>query len=162
MITARIQIGDGEIQDSYAGWGFIYKDSDNYFAAPEKKREKTSYAEESGVHEDLRTVADEFDYKVSFIVEAKNQNLVNANSKIKAWNDAVRESVADSDIKKCKTITFYNDYKRCKIVGIPEIVSSVGKDDFFRRKDGSVMDCVVFTLTIHVSSPELCDFDMSI
>ena len=119
MITARIQIENGQILDTCEGWGFIYKAADRRFAPPEKKRDSTSYAEKPGANEDPRTVDDVFDYKVNFLLEAPNKNLVNANAKIKAWNDAVREKIPGSDVKRCKTVTLYDDYKRCKIVGIP-------------------------------------------
>lgn len=162
MITARIQIENGEILDTYEGWGFIYKVGDRRFAPPEKKRDKSSYPEEAGGHDDPRTVDDEFDYKVSFLIEAPNRNLVNANSKITAWNNAVREKIQGSDIKRCKTVTLYDDYKRCKIVGIPEIIETVDEKDYYRRQNGNAMDCVVVPLTIHVSNPKLCDFDKSV
>lgn len=165
MITARIQIEDGQVLDTYEGWGFIVMgngDDKKRFAPPEKKRDKSIYAEKAGAHEDPRTVDDEFDYKINFLIETPNKNLVNANAKIKAWNDAVRERKAGSDIKQCKTITLYDDRMRNKIVGIPEIIADVDSKDFYRRQDGSVMDCVVVTLTIHVSDPNLCDFDMSV
>lgn len=160
MISGRIRIEDGPLQDLYKGWGFIYKAGDRRFAPPEKKRTSTSYIEEAGAHEDARTVDDVFDYKVSLLLEAPNKDLVNANSKIKAWNEAVRERVADSDVKRCRTVTLYDDYKRCKIVGIPEIIESVDEKDYYRRQDGSAMDCVVVELTIHVSEPGLCEFDI--
>ncbi len=160
MINSRIQIENGAIEDFYKKWGFIYVSSDNRFAAPEKKRDVSSYAEHAGENNDPRTVDDAFDYSAKFLIEAPNKNLVNANSKIKAWNDAVRELTAGSDIKRCKTITFYNDYKRVKIIGIPEIIADVDENDFYRRQDGRIMDCVVVKLTIHVSNPSLCDFDL--
>ena len=162
MINSRIQIEDGAIEDFYTKWGFIYMSGDHRFAAPEKKRDTTSYIEEAGEHTDPRTVDDAFDYTAKFLIEAPNKNLVNANSKIKAWNDAIRERTAGSDIKRCKTVTFYDDYKRCKIVGIPEIIAEVDESDYYRRQNGDVMDCVVVELKIHVSNPNLCDFDMSL
>lgn len=160
MITARIQIDSGTIEDTYKKWGFIYMEGDKRFAPPEKKRDTTSYAEEAGEHTDPRTVDDVFDYKVKFLIDAPNKNLVNANSKIKAWNDAVRENTTDSDVKRCKTVTLYDDYKRCKITGIPEIIEEA--TDYYRRQDGSAMDCVQFELTIHVSDPTKCDFNLSV
>lgn len=165
MITARIQIENGQILDTYEGWGFIVMGNGNdkkHFAPPEKKRDKSSYIEEAGAHEDPRTVDDEFDYKIEFLIETPNKNLVNANAKIKAWNDAVRERKAGSDIKRCKAVTLYDDRMRNKIVGIPEIISEVDSDDFYRRQDGSGMDCVVVPLTIHVSDPTKCDFNLSV
>ena len=162
MINSRIQIENGAIEDFYKKWGFIYMSGDHRFAAPEKKRDTTSYAEEAGEHTDPRTVDDAFDYTAKFLIEAPNKNLVNANSKIRAWNEAVRDESLESDIKRCKTVTFYDDYKRVKIVGIPEIIAEVDENDYYRRQNGDVMDCVVVPLTIHVSNPNLCNFDMSL
>lgn len=162
MITCRIQIEDGPILDTYEGWGFIYKVGDRRFAPPEKKRDESSYVERAGVNEDARTVDDVFDYKVNFIIQAPNRNLDNANSRIKAWNDAVREKMSGSDVKRCKTVTLYDDYKRCRITGIPEIIESADEKNYYRRQDGSVMDCVIIELTIHVSNPNLCDFNLSV
>lgn len=164
MITARIQIEDGPVQDSYACWGFIPLGSGGekkHFAAPEKKRDKSSYPEQSGVNEDPRTVDDEFDYVIEFLISTPNRNLVNANTLIAAWNNAVRERTPGSDIKRCKTITLYDDRMRTRITGIPELIADVDADNFYRRQDGSVLDCVRFKLVIHVSNPNLCDFDIN-
>lgn len=162
MIKSRIQIENGTIEDFYTKWGFIYMSGDHRFAPPEKKRDATSYPEQAGKNEDPRTVDDEFDYSAKFLIEAPNKNLVNANSKISAWNKAVRERTPGSDIKRCKTVTFYDDYKRCKITGIPEIIAEVDEKDYYRRQNGDTMDCVVVELKIHVSKPSLCDFDMNL
>lgn len=162
MINTRIQIENGAIEDFYTKWGFIYMEGDRRFAPPEKKRDASSYREEAGEHADPRTVDDVFDYSAKFLIEAPNRNLVNANSKIKAWNEAVRQRTSGSDIKRCKTVTFYDDYKRVKVVGIPEIIEDADEKDYYRRQDGSVMDCVVVELKIHVSNPNLCDFDMNL
>ena len=162
MINSRIQIENGAIEDFYTKWGFIYLSGDHRFAAPEKKRDESSYIEQAGANVDPRTVDDAFDYSAKFLIEAPNKNLLNANSQIKECNDAVRERTAGSDLKRCKTVTFYDDYKRCKIVGIPEIIAEVDEKDYYRRQNGDVMDCVVVPLTIHVSNPNLCDFDMNL
>lgn len=161
MIKSRIQIENGAIEDFYSKWGFIYMSGDHRFAAPEKKRDESSYIEQAGNNTDPRTVDDAFDYKAKFLIETPNKNLENANSRIKAWNDAVRERKSGSDIKRCKTVTFYDDYKRCKIVGIPEIIADVDEKNYYRRQNGNALDCVVVELKINVSNPKLCDFDMS-
>ena len=57
---------------------------------------------------------------------------------------------------KCKTVTFYDDYKRVKIVGIPEVLDEA--KSFYRMSGGGVLDCVEVELTIHVDNPKLCDF----
>lgn len=160
MITARIQIGNGPILDTYEGYGFIYMSADNRTEAPIKKRDATSYAEEAGEHIDPRTVQAAFDYKAKFLIEAPNQNLVNANAKIDTFNKALYVQSTESDIRTYKEVILYDDYKRVKIVGLPEPISE--PTEFYRRQDGSVMDCVVVELTIHVSNPTKCDFNMNI
>lgn len=156
MITSRVQIEDGQVEDFYKKWGFIYLTSSRIFAAPEKERKTVSYAEEAGEHVDPRTVEDAYDYEAEFLIETPNENLNNANTKILAWNNAIREATEDGDIKRCKTITFYDDRKRRKIVGIPEVISSVDKKDFYRD---NYTDCVVVKLKIRVTNPKLCELD---
>lgn len=160
MITARIQIGDGPVLDTYKGHRLIYKESDNRFEAPIKKRDTSSYAEEAGEHTDPRTVQDAFDYSVQFIVEAPNQNLQNANAVIAKFNKLLYTQDTGSDIRTYKEVTFYNDYKRVKIVGVPEPVAEPEK--LYRRQRGDMMDCAVVELKIRVSDPSKCDFDMSV
>lgn len=158
-IRARLQIENGSIEDTCNKWGFIYIESDHRTAAPEKEREVTTYAEQEGENVDPRTVDAPFDYTVKFIVETPNTNLENANAKIKAFNDAIRTIGPLSKIKTCKTITFYNDYKRVKIVGIPEVIAE--PTEFYRQLNGNVLDCVLIELKIHVSKPSLCDFSLT-
>ena len=162
MIRVSIQIEDGVAYDSYSKYGFIYKKSDRRFAPPEKKCDTSSYAEEAGEHIDNRTVYDAFDYSVEFIIECPNKNLVNANSKIAAFNEAIRKSKEKSDVKTIKEITLYDYYKRCKIVGYPNLISTVDESSYYRRADGSAMDCVVVNLTIRVCDPNKCDFNLSL
>lgn len=160
MITCRIQIEDGQILDTYEGHKLIYKESDNRTEAPIKKRDTSSYVEQAGENTDPRTVQDAFDYKVQFIIEAPNKNLQNANAVIAAFNKKLYTQPANSDIRTYKEISFYNDYKRVKIVGIPEPIAE--PKELYRRQNGEVMDCAVVELTIHVSDPTKCDFDMSV
>lgn len=159
FIRTRIQIGNDSIEDTYAKWGFIYIEADHRTSAPEKEREVTTYAEQEGENTDPRTVDAPFDYTVKFLIETPNTNIENANAKIKTFNDAIRERAKDSDIKTCKTITFYNDYKRVKIVGIPEVIAE--PTEFYRQQNGNVLDCVLIELKIHVSKPSLCDFSLT-
>lgn len=160
MIRVRIQIGDGGILDTFDGWGFIYMDADERTEAPIKKRETISYAEEAGEHTDPRTVQDAFDYKVKFLIECPNRNLENANAKIAAFNSALYTTSYNSDIRTYKEVTFYNDYNRVKIVGIPEPIAQ--PTDFFRKQDGSALDCAQVELKIRVENPSKCDFNMSV
>lgn len=156
MIRVRLQIGDGEILDTFESWGFIYMDADERTEAPIKKREATSYSEEAGEHLDPRTVQDAFDYKVKFLVECPNKNMQNANAKIEAFNKALYTSAYNSDIRTYKEVAFYNDYNRVKIVGLPEPIAQ--PTDFFRRQDGSALDCAQVELKIRVCDPTKCDF----
>lgn len=157
-ITARIQIENGNILDTFREWGFLRKISDIRFAPPEKKIETSSYAEEPGEHIYPYTVDDAFDYNIDFIIETYNDDFINLNSKIAKFNSDMRE--VENGIKRIKTITLYDDYKRNMIVGTPQIIqTTTDKDLYFRRANGSQMDLAVVTLTIHVSDPSKCLFD---
>lgn len=156
----RVKMGfDGEdLYDTYEKWGFIYIESDNRTAPPEKKRETSTYPEQEGENVDPRTVDDVFDYKIKFLIECPNSNKENANIKIKAFNDAIRTKDA-TGVKYCKTIVLHNTYKRVKIVGIPEIIEQ--PTEFYRDRNGTVMDCVLFEMVIHVDKPSRCDFSLA-
>lgn len=160
MIRVRLSIGGGGAYDTFETWGLVYLESDTRTEAPIKKRDTTSYAEEAGEHTDPRTVQDAFDHKVKFLVEAPNSNLENANTKIAAFNRALYTQAADSDIRIYKEVALYDDYKRVKIVGIPEPIAE--PVSLYRRQNGSVMDCAVVELTIHVSDPTKCNFNLSV
>lgn len=178
MITARLKIGDdGAIQDTYEQWGFIYLSGDRRFSAPEKPRDVTSYAEEAGEHMDLRSVPDAFDYKVKFLISTPNRNYINANEKIAALNAALREDITEQvaglngeaitvnvggAVRRCKTVTFYDDYKRVKIVGIPSLIGEVDNGNYYRRQFGGYLDCVVVELAIRVVDPTLCEWNVRI
>jgi hypothetical protein len=156
MIQVRLKIGDGEIYDTYTKWGLIYMDADERTEAPIKTRAVSTYAHEAGEHIDRRTLQDAFDYTAKFLIETPNNNLENANAKIAAFNAALYTQDSGSDIRKYKQITFYNDYNRVKIVGIPEPIAQ--PTDFARRQDGSILDCAEVELKIRVEKPQLCDF----
>lgn len=156
MIQSRLQIADGDILNLYDGYKLIHIETDTRFEAPIKKRDTTSYAEEAGEHTDPRTVQDAFDYKVTFIVEAPNKNLTNANAVIDEFNRKLYTQ--DGEIRTYKEITFYNDFKRIKIVGLPEPIQEA--KSLYRRQNGEVMDCAQVEWTIRVSDPTKCDFNL--
>lgn len=156
MIQSRLQIADGDILNLYDGYKLIHMETDTRFEAPIKKRDTTSYAEEAGEHTDPRTVQDAFDYKVTFIVEAPNKNLTNANAVIDEFNRKLYTQ--DGEIRTYKEITFYNDFKRIKIVGLPEPIQEA--KSLYRRQNGEVMDCAQVKWTIRVSDPTKCDFNL--
>lgn len=156
MIQSRLQIADGDILNLYDGYKLIHMETDTRFEAPIKKRDTTSYAEEAGEHTDPRTVQDAFDYKVTFIVEAPNKNLTNANAVIDEFNRKLYTQ--DGEIRTYKEITFYNDFKRIKIVGLPEPIHEA--KSLYRRQNGEVMDCAQVEWTIRVSDPTKCDFNL--
>lgn len=158
MINVRIKIGDGAIEDTFAAHKLIYIDSDNRTEAPIKKRDVTSYAEESGDHTDPRTVQDAFDYKVTFIIDGQDKDLKRVNSIIAAFNKKLYTQPANSDIRTYKEVTFYNDFKPCKIVGLPEPIAEC--KEFKKSKNG--YEFAQVELVIHVSDPTKCNFEASV
>ena len=155
MITVRLKIGDGAIQDTRE-LGLVYLDSDKRFGAETKGFEATAYPEEEGEHIIPKSVDAAFDYKVKFFIQADSVD--NANVKIAAFNASLYSKEADSDIKTFKQVEFYNDYKRHKIVGYPQPIAEA--TDFWRDPDNQVNDVVVVEWTIRVTKPSLCDFNI--
>lgn len=155
MLTARLKIGDGAIQDTQV-YGLVYLDSDKRLAAPTKGFEATSYPEEEGEHIMPKTVDAAFDYKAKFFIQA--DSLENANEKIAAFNSELYTQEQDSDVKTYKQVEFYNDYKRHKIVGYPQPIPEA--TEFWRDKTNQVNDVVVVEWTIRVTKPSLCDFSL--
>lgn len=162
MIKVRLQIGNGEVLDTEQAYGFIYLDSDKRVGAPSRGFESTSYPEEDGEHIIPKAVDAAFDYKVKFFVQGTT--LENANAKISAFNASLYDYVLDEDdeptpVKQYKQVTFYNDYKRHKIVGYPSEIAEA--NDFWRDRTNQVNDVVVVEWTIRVNKPSLCDFNLS-
>lgn len=155
MIKSRIKIEDGEIFDFESLFGFIQVNSDNIFGAPVKPFEQTSYPEKAGVNILPLTVEDTFEYKVSFFISAKG-GLETANWKISEFNEVIT-SVEDG-LKRVKQITFYNDYKKVKIVGYPTPISNA--TEFWRDSSGRLHDVVCVELKIKVTDPALCNFNL--
>lgn len=157
MINVRIKIGDGAIEDTFAAHKLIYMDADNRTEAPIKKRDVSSYVEQAGDNTDPRTVQDAFDYKVRFIIDGQNTNLANVNTIIAAFNKKLYTQEANSDIRTYKGVTFYNDFKRVEIVGLPEPIAE--PKEMKRSRNG--YDFAEVEFTIHVSDPTKCDFNLS-
>lgn len=158
MIRVRIKIGDGAIEDTFAAHKLIYMEADNRTEAPIKKRDATSYAEKAGENTDPRTVQDAFDYKVTFIIDGQNTNLANVNATIAAFNAKLYTQPANSDIRTYKEVTFYNDFKRVKIVGLPEPIAE--PKEMKRSRNG--FDFAQVEFVIHVSDPKKCNFEKSV
>lgn len=158
MVDIQINTPTTNYVSVYRAFGLLYLSSDNILEAPTNGFESTSYIDEPGEHIYNKTTAAAFDYKVKFLVEAPNKNLVSANSKIKAFNDAFR-SVDENGVQTITKITLFNTYKRVKIVGYPSPISS--PTSFFRDKNGVEHDAVEVELTIRVDNPQECDFDFS-
>ena len=158
MIRVRLKIGSGEIVDTES-FGFIYLDSDKRTGAPSKGFESTSYPEEEGEHILPKTVDAAFDYKVKFFIQAST--LEDANAKIDAFNKSLYDYVLDeddlpTDVKEYKQVTFFNDYKRHKIVGYPSEIAEAS--DFWRDSQNQLNDIVVVEWQIRVNKPSLCEF----
>lgn len=155
MIKSRIKIGDGDILDTADNYGLIYISADSRFDAPIKGFEKTSYPEEEGEHILAKTVDDAFGYKVTWFVKADG-SLGNANAVIAKFNSLLYDQV--DNIKTFKQVTFYNDYKKVKIVGTPSPIMEA--TDFWRDSQGKQHDVVCVEWIIRVSKPSLCDFNI--
>lgn len=157
MITTRIKIGTGagDPVDTQT-YGLVYLDSDKRTAAPTKGLESTTYPEEEGEHILAKTVDDAFDYKVKFFIQATS--LANANARVKAFNDSILP--LSNGQRTAQLITFYNDYKRHKIVGYaPQPMAE--PTEFWRDPKSQVNDIVVVEFTIRVTKPSLCDFNLT-
>ena len=151
-----MQIAGGNILDTADNYGLVYVSADNRFDAPIKEFEKTSYPEEEGEHILAKTVSDAFDYKVTWFVKADG-SLGNANAIIARFNSLLYTQ--DGDIKTFKQVTFYNDYKKVKIVGTPSPIQEA--TEFWRDAKGKHHDVVCVEWIIRVSKPSLCDFNLT-
>lgn len=158
MINVRIKIGDGAIEDMFAAHKLIYIDADNRTEAPIKKRDASSYAEQAGENTDPRTVQDAFDYKAQFIIDGQDRDLDRVNDIIDAFNKKLYTQAANSDIRTYKEVTFYNDFKPHKIVGIPEPIPEC--KEFKKSKNG--YEFAQVELVIRVSDPKKCNFKKSV
>ena len=156
MIKVRLQIADGKILDTADNYGLVYISADSRFHAPIKQREVTTYAEQEGENISTKTVDDAFDYKVTWFVKADG-SLGNANAVIDRFNALLYYQV--DDIKTFKQVTFYNDYKKVKIVGLPSPISEA--TEFWRDQSGKQHDVVCVEWVIRVSKPSLCDFNLT-
>lgn len=157
MINVRIKIGDGAVQDTFDAHGLIYMKADNRTEAPIKKRDVTSYAEQPGENTDPRTVQDAFDYKVTFIIDGQDKDLKRVCDVVAAFNEKLYTQTAGSGIRIYKAVTFYNDFKNVKIVGLPEPIAE--PKEFRKSRNGHEFAQVEFT--IRVSDPTKCDFNMN-
>lgn len=156
MIRVQLQIGDGAIYDTYDKYGFIYLSADTIFAPPIKEFERTQYPEEDGEHIYPALFYEPFDYKVNFCISA-SQGIGNANQKIADFNKKLY-SVDANGTRVLKPITFYNDYKKVKIVGYPEPIKDA--TEFWRDKTGKQFDIVCVEWKIRVTNPSECDFNL--
>ena len=156
MIKVRLKIGDSDIVDTIDAYGLVYLSSDSRFDAPIKEFEKTSYPEEEGEHILNKTVADAFDYKVTWFVKTDG-SIGNANSVIANFNSLLYTQ--DGDVRTFKNVEFYNDYKKVKIVGTPALIDEA--TEFWRDKSGKQHDVVCVEWVIRVSKPSLCDFNLT-
>lgn len=156
MITVRLQIADGNIVDTADTYGLVYISADSRFAAPIKEFERTSYPEQEGENILAKTVLDAFDYKVTWFIKADG-SLGNANAVIARFNSLLYAQ--EGDVKTFKQVTFYNDYKKVKIVGTPSLIQEA--NEFWRDANGKQHDVVCVDWVIRVSKPSLCDFNLS-
>lgn len=157
MIKVRLKIDNGDILDTIDGYGLVYVSSDHRFEAPIKEFDKTSYPEQEGENIIVKTVSDAFDYKVKWFVKA-NGSLGNANKVIADFNGKLYSKAEGQDVLTFNTVTFYNDYKKVKIVGTPSLIQEA--TEFWRDANGKQHDVVCVEWVIRVSKPSLCNFNL--
>lgn len=157
MIRVKIKIGTGAGDPVYTDstYGLVYLDSDKVVGAPTKGFEKTEYPEEEGEHILAKTVDAAFDYKVKFFIQATSVD--NANKRITDFNSAILP--LSSGQRTASLVTFYNYYKRHKIVGYGQPIQLA--TEFWRDPKNQVNDVVVVEWTIRVTKPSLCDFKLT-
>lgn len=155
MIKVRLKIGNGNIVDTADVYGLVYVSSDHKLSAPTKTFEKTTYPEQEGENIVNKTVSDAFDYKSTWIIKT-NGSLDNANKIIAAFNSQLYTQ--NGDVKTFEQVSFYNDYKKVKIVGIPTLITEA--TEFWRDASGKLHDVVQVEWVIRVSKPSLCDFNL--
>lgn len=155
MITARVKIGEGEIEDTFAAHKLIFLEGDDKVEAPIKKRDTTTYAEEAGEHADPRTVQNAFDYKASFIVDGQSETVNSVNAIIAAFNAKLYTQEAESDIRTYKVVEFYDDDKHHKIVGLPEPIAEIKT----LERSTSGYEFAQVEWSIRVSDPTKCIFN---
>ena len=110
---------------------------------------------ELGEHIIPKTVDAPFDYKVKFFIRATSLN--DANNLIDTFNASLYSQDNNSDVKTFSQVTFFNDYKRHKIVGYPHPISEA--TDFWRPHGTSHLnDIVIVEWTIRVTQPSLCEY----
>lgn len=158
MIKVRLQIGEGTVFDTIDQYGLVYLSSDTIFSAPLRPFEVSKYPEQDGENTHPVTVYEPFDYKVKFFIQAE-PGLNNANQKIAAFNKLLYTENS-TGLKTFNRVTFYNDYKKVKIVGYPSLISEVDEDDFWRDSAGRTTDVVCAEWSIHVDKPQECDFNL--
>ena len=156
MLTVRIKIGDGSVQDSQVH-GLVYVSADSRFGSDSKNFDVTTYPEQEGENINPKTVDAPFDYKVKFYIKAEGA-LENANQKISAFNALLYSQDVTGGVKTYKQVYLYNDYKKVLIVGYPKPIAMATK--FWRDHTGEAHDVVVVEWTIRVNKPSLCDFNL--
>ena len=156
MIKVRLAIAGGKPSDTADAYGLVYVSSDSRFEAPLKEFEKTSYPEQEGENSSNKTVRDAFDYKVTWFIKTYG-SLDNANKVIAEFNSKLYETV--DDVMTFHQVSFYNDYKKVKIVGTPTLIQEA--TEFWRDANGKQHDVVCVEWVIRVSKPSLCDFNLT-
>jgi hypothetical protein len=157
MIKVRLKIGNGKPFDTADAYGLVYVSADSRFEAPVKEIEKTSYPEQEGENSSNKTVRDAFDYKVTWFIKT-NGMLDNANKVIANFNSKLYSKTEGQDVLTFNTVTFYNDYKKVKIVGKPSLIQEA--TEFWRDANGKQHDVVKVKWSIRVSRPSLCNFNL--
>jgi hypothetical protein len=155
MYKLEIQFSNGVKQNMFSAYGVKYASvTERYLSAPTYDFPTVSYPE-GGENIYPKTTYKPFDYKLKLSISAPNQNTTNANVVVNNLNRAMRD---ESDgMLTYKQVTLWDYRNRCMIVGTPSSISQ--PTTFWRDEQGE--DLAVIELSIHVSDPSLCDFELT-
>lgn len=159
MIRPKIKIGDYPLVDCQTAYNLIYVSSDKRFSSPIKKRDATSYPEEDGEHIDPRVVYDAFDYKVTFVIEAPNSDLVGVNAQIKNLNNMMFPTDSKG-FRKATKVSFYNYLDRVAIVGYPLAPIAEATKTYRVESSAEELEWAQIELSIRVTNPNECNFNL--
>lgn len=156
MIQAKIKIGtNGEVKDTYEDYGLCYISADNTVGATTKDFEATSYPEQEGENILPKTVEEAYDFKVEFLVAAK-EGLGQAAAVVEQFNSSLYTQAEDSTVREYKPVTLYIPTREVTIVGYPKPISVAS--DYWYDKAGQKADAALVEFTIRVTQPSLCNY----
>lgn len=142
MIRCSFDIG-GNVVDTFDAYRFIYVESDDRLHPAVVANEETSYADETGCHSTRKYIPTGFEYKIRFLVLARNI----VGDRVNTWIRKFLNDIHDGD--ELKDIVFYNEYKRIKVKGQ---LKGIEYSDFYRDRGADDNVQVELTMIVREAS----------